>query len=514
MGFGKRTDFESGRTLDLDKSYRNVIKPAVQAAGFQCVRADEIVHSGLIDVPMYEQLLDADIVVADLSTSNKNAFYELGIRHALRPYTTIVIAEEGLKAPFDVNHVVIRSYKHLGEDIGFDEVMRFRAVLTDAIGTIAAQAVQQKVDSPVYRFVKDLLPPQVAPTGAAQAGAARTGAASAGGAPAGAALAGAAPAAATAALAATLSTSNASHSVLASMQAPNPSPAEPAPTRTAANLRERQSELLRGDGTAASTEAGAATNATHSALMQQVNDAIGRSDFAAARTLLSAVHALLAAEAPARPMDPYIVQRLALVTYKSKHPTEPAALQEAATLLATLDPQTSNDTETLGLWGAVHKRLWTLTQDSVHLDEAVRALERGFYLRNDYYNGINLAFLLNVRASRASDPSEAIADFVLARRVRSEVFAICDRWLKDNPQPVAGAATEQALKQDAETRYWVNATMAEAMVGLGHAAAQQSLATTYAAAPAAWMADSTRDQVARLSALLADSPLQHLKAAP
>jgi hypothetical protein len=57
MGFNKKTDFETGRTLDLDKSYRNMIKPAVEAAGMECVRADEIVHSGLIDVPMYKQLL-------------------------------------------------------------------------------------------------------------------------------------------------------------------------------------------------------------------------------------------------------------------------------------------------------------------------------------------------------------------------------------------------------------------------------------------------------------------------
>lgn len=137
MGFGKKTDFETGRTLDLDKSYQNLIKPAVEAAGLKCIRADEIVHSGLIDVPMYEQLLKADVVVADLSTSNKNAFYELGIRHALRPYTTVIIAEDGIKAfPFDINHVVIRQYHHMGEDIGFSEVMRFRTMLTQAITEI------------------------------------------------------------------------------------------------------------------------------------------------------------------------------------------------------------------------------------------------------------------------------------------------------------------------------------------------------------------------------------------
>src|SRR3954468_11754278 len=160
MGFGKKTDFETGRTLDLDMSYQNMIKPAVEAAGLKCIRADEIVHSGQIDVPMYEQLLNADVVVADLSTSNKNAFYELGVRHALRPYTTVVIAEDGIKTfPFDVNHIAIRQYHHLGEDIGFEEVMRFRDVLTNAITTILNNQPPAK-DSPVYTYLTNLTPPE------------------------------------------------------------------------------------------------------------------------------------------------------------------------------------------------------------------------------------------------------------------------------------------------------------------------------------------------------------------
>ena len=96
MGFGLKTDYRSGRKLDLDKSYLNLIKPAVQDAGLECVRADEIVHAGIIDIPMYEQLLTADVVVADVSTMNPNAFYELGVRHALRPRTTIIVAETEL----------------------------------------------------------------------------------------------------------------------------------------------------------------------------------------------------------------------------------------------------------------------------------------------------------------------------------------------------------------------------------------------------------------------------------
>jgi len=160
MGFGKKTDFETGNSFDLDKSYKNMIKPAVIAAGLKCIRVDEIVHSGLIDVPMYDQLLKADVVLADLSTSNKNAFYELGVRHALRPFTTVVISEDGMKAPFDVNHVVVRKYHHLGSDIGFDEVVRFRAELTDAIRQVLAKDPRDS-DSPVYAFIKDLRPPAI-----------------------------------------------------------------------------------------------------------------------------------------------------------------------------------------------------------------------------------------------------------------------------------------------------------------------------------------------------------------
>ena len=165
MGFGKKTDFETGRTLDLDRSYRNMIKPAVETAGLECTRADEIVHSGLIDVPMFEHLLNADVVIADLSTSNKNALYELGIRHALRPAATIIICEDGTRAlPMDVNHVLVRQYHHLGEDISYDEVMRFRQLLTQAVKDALANLEKEdrsEPDSPVYAFLEGLQPPSI-----------------------------------------------------------------------------------------------------------------------------------------------------------------------------------------------------------------------------------------------------------------------------------------------------------------------------------------------------------------
>src|SRR4029077_9502317 len=165
MGFGKRNDFETGRVLDLDQSYHNLIKPAVEAAGLKCIRADEIVHSGMIDVPMYEQLLNADVVVADISTSNRNALYELGVRHALRPYTTVVIAEQEMmnRPTFDLSHIVIRQYRHLGEDIGVSEARRFTTSLAAAIQEIMATKTELRGDSPVYKFIEHLSPPSISP---------------------------------------------------------------------------------------------------------------------------------------------------------------------------------------------------------------------------------------------------------------------------------------------------------------------------------------------------------------
>src|SRR5262245_3765232 len=263
QGFGEKQDYTSGRTLNLDASYE-VIKEAVEAAGFQCVRADEIRTAGAIDVPMYEQILNADLVVADLSTYNVNAAYELGVRHALRPRTTIIVAENGLKYPFDFSHIAIRRYEHLGKDVGRLEAKRFVEDLTEAIREIVGK---DEIDSPVYTYLRGLEPP---------ARASRT----------------------------------------------RDDPAHPL---------------------------GAAHESIRT-MMDRVRDAMAPSDFPLARAILAEVHALA-------PRDERVVQRLALATYKAGQPTAHAALLEAERLLLTLHPRRSHDTETVGLWGAVHKRL-------------------------------------------------------------------------------------------------------------------------------------------------------------
>jgi len=151
------------------------------------------------------------------------------------------------------------------------------------------------------------------------------------------------------------------------------------------------------------------------------------------------------------------------------------------------------------LWGAVHKRLWDVTKDPAALNISIDAYERGFYLKQDYYNGINYAFLLNVRAAlHQADGStpEAIADFVLARRVRRSVLKYCESAL------AAGPISD-------ETKYWIVATMWEAAVGLeDEDAAATFKAQAESSAGAKWMLDATNDQLAKLRPLLTVSPLK------
>ena len=437
MGFGKKTDYRSGRVLDLDKSYRNIIRPAVTAAGYECIRADEIQHAGNINLPMYEQLLTADLVVADVSTYNENAFYELGVRHALRPYTTITIAEDKLVFPFDIGQVAIRQYHHLGEDIGFDEAMRMQNELKRAVTIVGQKAA---VDSPVYTFLNTLQPPLLA-----------------------------------------------------------------------------REELKRAAQAVAEQAPGtvAADQVTVRAVMDQVEACFDRSDFVTAKTLLTALRSML-------PNEVFVVQKLALATYKSSQPTVVAALNEASAILEGLGPTVSTDTETLGLYGAVHKRLWEETNETAHLDTAVWALEKGFYVKNDYYNGINLAYMLNVRAALKTDsaPADAIADFVVAERTRRKVLEICEALLNAKP------------KLDPVSQFWIKATMSQAHAGLGDQtkadelldqAKKINLAISLprlegqppppppAPVPVPkWMIESTEYQLKNLRQLLKKSPLDRI----
>ena len=168
-GFGRKTDYATGRVLDLDKTYEQLVRPAFDRVGINCFRAIDANLTGSIDSIMYKWIYEADFVIADLSTLNANVFYELGVRHAQQPTTTIIIAESVLmqKIPFDLSSFVIHQYEHGGDEISAEEQERFVDHLEKLVNGIlelekkrqASEELEREEDSPVYTFLKGMTPP-------------------------------------------------------------------------------------------------------------------------------------------------------------------------------------------------------------------------------------------------------------------------------------------------------------------------------------------------------------------
>lgn len=71
-------------------------------SAYRVERADKISSPGRIDTQIITALLTADLVIADLTTLNPNAFYEIGIRHAIQK-PVIHMHLDGQPIPFDIS---------------------------------------------------------------------------------------------------------------------------------------------------------------------------------------------------------------------------------------------------------------------------------------------------------------------------------------------------------------------------------------------------------------------------
>lgn len=83
MPFGSKPG-PDGVPIDFNRVLDELLRPALEAAGCEVFRADEELRAGDIRTDMFQELLVADLVVADLTLVNANVWYELGVRHALR----------------------------------------------------------------------------------------------------------------------------------------------------------------------------------------------------------------------------------------------------------------------------------------------------------------------------------------------------------------------------------------------------------------------------------------------
>lgn len=438
-GFGNKTDYSTGRVLNLDKTYEQLIRPACDQVNVNCFRAIDANLTGSIDSIMYRWIYHADVVIADLSTLNANVFYELGVRHAQRPNTTIIIAESVLmeKIPFDLSSFVIQKYEHGGEAISEKEQERFVKLLSGVLERIIGAENRRRIespvreresDSPVFTFLTGMTPP----------------------------------------------------GYVAKTYLEPPVYVPPADRKT--------NEVKVGESLASVIGAAEAAKKTR--------------DFPEAIRLFGKAIDMQTEGKPNKKPDVFLAQRLALVTYKNGEKKDAACKIDKETAIAALfkaevilakycEPKISTDPETLGLSGAINKRLFELTGDLEYLNLAIRFYERGFYVKQDYYNGINVAYMYTQRANLLTDRIDAIVSYGHANMIRLRVIEICKELINDEKS--------FASRGDKE---WVYTTLAEAYQGLGQTSDEQRIAPRIENEASDFTKDSYQRQKANLKAAM------------
>lgn len=89
--------------IDFDKIYDDLVEPAIIKAGLEPLIEREEKSFGSIHKTMYEKIILCEFCIADLTNFNPNAYYELGMRYAVKPFTTIpIIASSHFPLPFDI----------------------------------------------------------------------------------------------------------------------------------------------------------------------------------------------------------------------------------------------------------------------------------------------------------------------------------------------------------------------------------------------------------------------------
>jgi hypothetical protein len=140
--------------IDFDRVHAELIEPALALLRQMGTPVDGgttglISKQGNIREDMFRLLAVSDLVIADVTIHNANAFYELGIRHALRDGSTFMIRakDSKFKYPFDLQTDRYFQYDlaNLAKDIE-PVALGIRATLAE------------RKDSPIYLLLKDLKP--------------------------------------------------------------------------------------------------------------------------------------------------------------------------------------------------------------------------------------------------------------------------------------------------------------------------------------------------------------------
>ena len=108
-------------------------------------RSDEL-SSAVITNEFYEWLFHSDLVVAEISAVSANVYYELGVRFALRPGATLLLAIEGVELPFDLQSIRVTYY----------EPGKLKNKRDEIYTLLESRLEKMQSDSPVYEALPDL----------------------------------------------------------------------------------------------------------------------------------------------------------------------------------------------------------------------------------------------------------------------------------------------------------------------------------------------------------------------
>src|SRR6516225_11123822 len=157
MPFGKKSG-PNGIEIDFDAIYAGLLAPAVEGAGLEPHRADAERWGGSIHADMFQELLLAEFVVADLTLDNPNVWYEIGVRHALRAGGAVLTYALRDRLPFDIAGQRMQRYTLKDGKLDPDLVETERTALKEAIeATLGAWRGRRA--SPVYQQLPSLKEP-------------------------------------------------------------------------------------------------------------------------------------------------------------------------------------------------------------------------------------------------------------------------------------------------------------------------------------------------------------------
>ena len=146
--------------IDFDRVEELLVRPGLEKAGIAGRSTGSITEAGNIREDMFQLLLLADIVVADISIHNANVFYELGIRHSLRTRLTYLI-----RARVDTPAQLRTSANDVPFDLKTDRYLEYDPSDPAASVALLARGLKEtiaanRVDSPVFRSLPHLEEPQ------------------------------------------------------------------------------------------------------------------------------------------------------------------------------------------------------------------------------------------------------------------------------------------------------------------------------------------------------------------